>query len=440
MPPKKCSRLEIKLEEPAECEIILEKVNMTNLSQIVKNEKEEEVLIKESFNAQQLISNIDIYIKQEEPVEFDDTELKNEDDENCEYENAESLSNDEKEEKFDLIKPIEALGSKDLVCKTCNATFKTRTELKTHQKLHANPLKCKKCAKVFKIKKNFDTHKCTYECKICQKPFFRNDNLTQHMNYVHGNWKKSELFTCDCCAKGFKYKKSLVCHMKQHMEVKPLICNICKQGFSVKNTYKQHLLTHSGKVPCKVCGKMLKPSAIYYHMRQAHETSRKFVCTICEASFKTRGDLNSHYGTHDKKHQCSVCFKKFSRGYKLKLHFQIHENPRMFECKKCNKILARKDTLESHEKWCGETFCCGHCDFTTKFPKRLLGHEAKCIENEKTKRFKTFRDFKDSSSDDQDDEKEVSKECAENDLFCKHCNKIFDTKKELSEHIMKIIL
>ncbi|KAL7031879.1 hypothetical protein ACKWTF_007158 [Chironomus riparius] len=37
------------------------------------------------------------------------------------------------------------------------------------------------------------------KCKICQKSFTRNDNLNQHMKYVHQNWKKSELFTCDGC-------------------------------------------------------------------------------------------------------------------------------------------------------------------------------------------------------------------------------------------------
>lgn len=449
MPPKNSRKIKIKEEETYEYQFITEKVDFfsgATSSELIKDEKEEEVLVQESFRAQQVTFIENLCIKQEEPVEYvaefeeDETETKFEtvEDENYYFEDAGSISDEnELTSESDTKKNLEF---KKFKCKTCEETFATRTDLTHHRKIHTFPLKCTKCSKVFKIKKNFDSHKCTYECKICQKSFFRNDNLNQHMNYVHGNWKKCELFTCDCCGKGFKYKKSLACHMKQHMEVKPLICKVCNEGFSVKNTYTQHMLTHAGKVPCKICGKRLKPSAIYYHMRQAHETSKKFICTVCGAAFKTKGDLNSHFGTHDKKYQCSVCDKKFSRSYKLKLHFKIHENPRIFECKKCFKVLSRKDTLEMHEKWCGETFYCGNCDFATNFPKRLLTHEAKCIKKEKVKKFKSFKDFQDSSSDDQEDDTEVNEKRNENDLFCNHCNKLFESKEELSRHIMNIIM
>lgn len=64
------------------------------------------------------------------------------------------------------------------------------------------------------------------------------------------------------------------------------------------------MLTHGGKVPCKVCGKKLKPSAIYYHMKQTHEQEKNFHCPACPASFKTKGDLNSHIECHEKKYAC----------------------------------------------------------------------------------------------------------------------------------------
>lgn len=181
---------------------------------------------------------------------------------------------------------------------------------KLNKRSHAQAFTCKKCKKSFKVKNNFDQHQCRYQCAVCEKSFVRRDNLNQHINYVHQKWDISKLFTCDHCNRGFKYRKSLCCHMKQHMTVKPLTCNICGEGFSVNNTYRQHMLTHGGKVPCKICGKKLKPSALYYHTKQTHEFLRKFVCSICPAAFKTRGDLSSHLSCHEKKYVCGICDRK----------------------------------------------------------------------------------------------------------------------------------
>jgi hypothetical protein len=223
-------------------------------------------------------------------------------------------------------------------------------ELQLPQQKPPNPpnFKCKKFNNSLKSPKHLKHHTCTFTCKTCSKSFLRRDNLTQHMTFVHGKWNQNDLFTCDHCNKFFKYRKSLVCHMKQHMEVKPLVCSICNEGFSVTNTYKQHMLTHGAKVSCKVCGKMLMPSAIYYHMKQSHETERKFKCGTCGAAFKTTSDLSSHVKCHDKRFDCKVCGRKFSKAFKLRQHLQVHSDPDAFKCKKCSKRYTRKDGLDLH--------------------------------------------------------------------------------------------
>lgn len=199
-------------------------------------------------------------------------------------------------------------------CERCGLRYDTAQKLSNHSRSHTQAYTCKKCKKSFKVKNNFDQHQCRYQCGVCEKSFVRRDNLNQHINYVHSKWDADKLFTCDHCNKGFKYRKSLCCHMKQHMIQKPLVCSLCGEGFSVNNTYRQHMLTHGGKVPCKICGKKLKPSALYYHTKQTHELLRKFVCHLCPAAFKTRGDLTSHLACHEKRYVCGICDRRWVFG------------------------------------------------------------------------------------------------------------------------------
>ncbi|KAG5669023.1 hypothetical protein PVAND_016925 [Polypedilum vanderplanki] len=321
----------------------------------------------------------------------------------------------EPEVEFELQLPEEEENdkkSRNFVCKTCNIQFDTLQRLNLHQRTHNDPIKCKKCEKTFKIIGKLKQHQCMFQCKICLKDFLRRDNLNQHVNYVHEKWKESQLFTCDHCGKGFKYLKSLVCHMKQHMKVKPFVCEICNQGFSVINTFRQHKLTHGGKIPCKICKKMLKPSAVYYHMKQSHENDKKISCNFCDLMFKTKSDLANHLLSHNKKFDCSLCGKSFNKANKLKEHLLSHADLNAFKCNICNKNFAQSDCLEKHKKIVhedGKAFRCTKCGFTTNIMATLLKH---------TKGHKN------------DEIVEL--------LSCKLCDEMFVTKISLKNHVSKI--
>lgn len=48
-------------------------------------------------------------------------------------------------------------------------------------------------------------------------------------------------FSCDTCNKGFRFKKSLVEHVRTHTGEKPQQCKYCAERFSNHHTLRQHL-------------------------------------------------------------------------------------------------------------------------------------------------------------------------------------------------------
>lgn len=171
-----------------------------------------EEIKSEPLEHQSLIITEEIQIKEEqfEDLNFDEkNKIKN-----------------EPEECFEISFDVNSFA-----CDMCPQVFDKKIKLMNHKRAHnRNGFSCVKCKKKFKLKNNFDTHSCNFQCLTCGKAFLRRDNLRQHETYVHAKWSKSELFSCDHCNKGFKYRKSLVCHMKQHMQDKPLTCGVCGKG------------------------------------------------------------------------------------------------------------------------------------------------------------------------------------------------------------------
>lgn len=98
-------------------------------------------------------------------------------------------------------------------------------------------------------------------------------------------------FICDHCGKIFLSKYSIVWHMKAHMLTMPFNCNVCGKGFSYERSFKQHELTHASKIKCEICGKSLKPHAMYYHMKYKHSSEKTHKCTLCTKKFKTKDNI-----------------------------------------------------------------------------------------------------------------------------------------------------
>ena len=105
-------------------------------------------------------------------------------------------------------------------CATCKKTFKTRSCLERHVKIHTNE------------KKHF--------CDTCGKGFARRDVLRRHIRMHTGE----KPYKCELCGKRFTDSGNLACHSKTHIEVRPHLCLTCGKSFKTKCYLIKHQRQH----------------------------------------------------------------------------------------------------------------------------------------------------------------------------------------------------
>jgi hypothetical protein len=81
-----------------------------------------------------------------------------------------------------------------IICDQCGKTFKTQSDLRSHQLVHVQDrnFACDICEMRFKHKSNFAKHRqihfakdFKFECKICSKKFHKISNLNYHISTIH---------------------------------------------------------------------------------------------------------------------------------------------------------------------------------------------------------------------------------------------------------------
>ncbi|CAL8266813.1 unnamed protein product [Merluccius merluccius] len=140
-------------------------------------------------------------------------------------------------------------------------------------------------------------HKRVYRCSLCSKVFQNSSNLNRHIR-SHGD----KLYKCDECDKLFSRKESL----KQHISYK-----------------------HSKNVP---------------------DLEYKYICNMCDKSFRLENALRFHNcRTDDKTFQCDICSRFFSTNSNLSKHKKKH-GEKLYSCQICNKMFYRKDVMQEHHR------------------------------------------------------------------------------------------
>ena len=161
---------------------------------------------------------------------------------------------------------------------------------------------------------------------------------------------------CPICPKHFKYKHSVVRHVKMKHTEGALgfsvfkkekqktnnKCRICEKFFSRKNDLKRHIknVHATSLVNCPECTKQFTCN-IYLksHMNHVHsaeglinqfidEEKRKqytYTCSMCDKRLKSKGILLRHIKEKHtgQRHKCTKCIRSFSSPYYLKHHIEI---------------------------------------------------------------------------------------------------------------------
>ncbi|GAB0092604.1 hypothetical protein DMENIID0001_076110 [Sergentomyia squamirostris] len=210
-----------------------------------------------------------------------------------------------------------------------------------------------------------------YKCTVCQRGFFSNFILRNHM-VVHTREKN---FECALCEKRFGLKCSLTRHLNEvHSKEKPWPCglydrvlpkdkrdsyqwecSICFKKFRTNYHMKRHTWTvHEGKKQselvknvtgtfiCPKCKKIFHNKYTFNRHSIVHNDNRPFKCPHCPMNFKKKYTMQRHFLTHekDKPYICAICSAAFKQKSNLIPHMSIHLGKSKKKCTYCDKFIC----------------------------------------------------------------------------------------------------
>lgn len=171
-------------------------------------------------------------------------------------------------------------------------------------------------------------------------------------------------------------------------------CELCNKTLSSAAALKLHREgMHENAKPyvCDHCGKQLKTITALIEHKLVHTEDRPFICSICKAGFKNRARLKIHYQIHEEpNYVCNICGKKLQTRRTWNMHKLVHSEERKFKCDVCGALFKRSKTLKTHLlshtglrpyicTYCGQTFACNancRAHKLKKHPQELKKEEA----------------------------------------------------------------
>lgn len=254
------------------------------------------------------------------------------------------------------------LPDRPFKCSTCNKSFKAKTVLAKHEKIHSErtTFQCDLCEKKFLSQQSMTTHILRHtnqyvaKCEQCNQGFFSRAQYNLHVESEHYNQS-----ICDMCGKKFSNKYNLKYHLMethgQGQETETRKCRVCQKEVRFLRIHMRRY--HTVKKPrkptlCDLCGKEFRTKeGLKMHLMK-HQGIKPYQCEYCEKSFTIKDNLKLHIRTHtgEKPHQCPVCQKCFSQITPLKVHMRTHSGEKPFECFLCNSKFASRTMLNIHKK------------------------------------------------------------------------------------------
>ncbi|KAL7634767.1 UNVERIFIED_CONTAM: hypothetical protein RMT77_015144 [Armadillidium vulgare] len=216
---------------------------------------------------------------------------------------------------------------KNLTCRYCKFSFKSKDELKTHLKTHN--------------KRKFKCAHCSYESNLRSK-------LKRHM-LIHSNVK---LYKCSDCSYECNEKGNLKTHMLTHTSTKLFKCSDCSYECNHKGSLKLHMLAHSNVklFNCSYCSYECNHIGNLKRHMLTHTNVKLFKCSYCPYECNRKEGLKLHTLTHTniKLFKCSHCPYECNQKGHLKIHMLTHTNVKLFKCSYCSYECNRKENLKKH--------------------------------------------------------------------------------------------
>lgn len=271
----------------------------------------------------------------------------------------------------------------------CKRQYTTQASLRLHcvrDHDEISPFKCEKCKQKFSCESLLKIHRQRLTCRprrnkgagrkqiektlACPHCDFRTAHqfsLTQHVNLIHLNIRKS--WKCSHCENTeFSNRISLSQHMFSFHNLSHIRCPDCDQAFTSESQLQAHK-------------KDLKCNARKATESDYEESDSGVKCTLCNRSYKTKKEWITHYFNHHKFNKiCDVCGVQLSTYASLKNHKKtIHEKIKAFQCTECPKKFSAKHTLEFHLNTHSgiKPYGCKFCSFKASDRSSISKHQKK---------------------------------------------------------------
>ncbi|KAH3775880.1 hypothetical protein DPMN_177290 [Dreissena polymorpha] len=260
-----------------------------------------------------------------------------------------------------------------LACPFCSQTFKSKSELEKHSKIHVNTgsQKCNICDEVFESSGILAEHKLTH-CKIqqgnvcvaCKMPLNVEEQFYLH-SQEHGF--QGAVMHCIVCRQTLSSLLELQMHGKHHFQSRSFCsytCCVCLKSFdSDENLVSK--INGSGRT--------------YYICKPCYLGKAEFPCPQCGARYTTSSGLEEHVHSHKKSYQCIKCQESFSSEQEIQLHVATHmmTEGNIHECCICFTILDSPAKLQCHlieHTFVNSEFKCHACGRKFKSAAEIQTH------------------------------------------------------------------
>ncbi|XP_063836977.1 zinc finger protein ZFP2-like isoform X24 [Ostrinia nubilalis] len=237
----------------------------------------------------------------------------------------------------------------NLKCRLCMSNFTNLQTVREHlENVHGKEFQA---ASNGITEFNLEIKDGMYTCHVCGIGFHEFVLLNTHMNSHVGK------VVCETCGVGFINQHHLMKHREVHLTNR-FNCKHCDKTFFKKSQLEYHTqIVHKGRErakpkKCPHCSECFREHySKMVHLREAHGISQTFQCHICKANFRARRFLTEHMTKcHTDKFKCDVCCKRFGTKSRMMLHMRGHTGERTFVCPVCKSAYIHKVTLNKHMK------------------------------------------------------------------------------------------